>query len=346
MREWSQAVWGVLAALFSAFLVFGGLAISLAESNTGVALAPTEIPTSTQPVPTQAPGEPTYTPSPTPLPTATATIEFPNACDYPPDWIEVQVGAGDTLASIAERYQVSVNILRLGNCLELDGLMAGMTIHVPAPPMDTPLPSEIAPPAPTQPPSTNPQAACPRPPGWVVYFVRAGDNLYRIGLAVGVPYTQLAARNCLKNYTIYTGQRLYVPRLPVFPVSPTPLPYLSPTPVIPIASPTLLPPTNVPPTAVPPSPTPVVHTATPGLPTSTPVTPSPTQVIPTATPTNTAPPRVTDTPLPTAAYTDTPLPPPPTAIPTATWTAIPLPSRTPLPTRELTPRATLILPTP
>ena len=344
MRDAYQAVWGMLAAIFSALLVFGGLAISLTEGRIEAAQAPTQVPTSTIPVPTQLPGKPTYTPSPTPLPTPTPTIAFPNPCDYPPGWVEISVGVGDTLAAIAERYQVSINVLRSGNCLVIDKLMAGTSIHVPTLATATPLPSETPTSAPTQAPIKKPPVSCPRPPGWVVYYVRSGDNLFRIGLAVGVPYTELAARNCLSTYTIYTGQRLYVPRLPVYPLTATPLPYLSPTPIPPVSSPTPIPPTNVPPTPIQPSATPIANTATPQLPTMTPVTPSPTQILPSATWTDTPPPA-THTPLPTELPTNTPVPQTQTPIPSATATSIPLPTRTP-PTVVITPRETLVTLTP
>ncbi len=344
MRDAYQAVWGMLAAIFSALLVFGGLAISLTEARIDVAQAPTLVPTSTIHVPTQLPGEPTYTPSPTFLPTTTPTIAFPNSCDYPPGWVEISVGAGDTLAAIAERYMVSVNILRSGNCLVIDGLMAGMSIHVPLLATETPIPSYTPTLAPTQAPITKPTVSCPRPPGWVIYYVRSGDTLFRIGLAVGVHYTELAARNCLGSYNIYTGQRLYVPRLPVYPPTATPLPYLSPTPIPPVSSPTSIPPTSVPPTPVRPSATPIANTATPELPTMTPITPSPTLILPTATLTDTPPPA-TQTPSPTTLPTNTPLPQTATPVPSATATSIPLPTRTP-PTLVITPRETLVTITP
>lgn len=356
MREVHQAVWGMLAAFLSAFLVFGGLAISLTETRLQVALAPAQTQTPTQPVPTQAPGEPTYTPSPTALPTSTPTIVFPVTCDYPAGWIEISVGVGDTLYTIAERYQVGVDDLRRGNCLEIDRLMVGMSIHVPMLATDTLIPSETAIIAPTLMPTNRSWVTCSRPPGWVIYYVKTGDNLYRIGLAVGVPYQELMVRNCLKTYTIYPGQRLYVPVLPVLLITPTPIPYKSPTALPPIPSstpipptslppiltPTLVPPTIAPPTLILPSATPVISTATPLLPSSTPITPSPTQTLPSATWTYTLPPPITQTPLPTAVLTDTPEPNTSTPIPTATDTSIPLPTRTPAPTIVFTPGISLV----
>jgi len=61
---------------------------------------------------------------------------------------------------------------------------------------------------------------CMPPVGWVIYIVRPGENLFRIGLASGANAAQLKLANCLINDQIFPGQPLYVPRLPIY--TPTP----------------------------------------------------------------------------------------------------------------------------
>ena len=87
---------GVLAAIVSAMIVFGSLALSMAEGNVPIAFLPSETPTSTLPIPTQKPGEPTYTPTPTPVSTSTPTMITPSGlCQTPPGWMQVTVEIGE-----------------------------------------------------------------------------------------------------------------------------------------------------------------------------------------------------------------------------------------------------------
>lgn len=124
---------------------------------------------------------------------------------------------------------------------------------------------------------------------WPSYYVKPGDTLFALASSIGSTVDELVSANCLSNHWIYTGQRLYVPRLPVI-TSPTAIPTLTLT-ETPTATATATP-----------SPTP---TYTPTA-TDTP--------IPTATNT----PTPTDTPSPTATYT-----------PTATDTPTPIPTTPP-----------------
>lgn len=318
MREVSQALWGVLAAILSAAVVFGGLALSLAESGISRALAPTDTPFVIQPVATQKPGEPTYTPSPTLPPTPTPTEPpFEKQCDYPADWVAITVEVGDTLESLAQKYLVSESELRRGNCWDYDRLMPGMTLYVPAIPTETPLPSDT--PGHEPKPSKTPLVYCAQPYGWVIYIVRPGDTLFNIAVTHRTTYQELMRRNCLKSTLIRVGQRLYVPYVP--PTS-TPMPYFTPTMPPPTATPII-------PTA-----TRISPTRTPVLPTTTPV--GPTETIPPLPTATNPPPTWTETPLPptntpTSEATPTPIPDTPTLpppLPTSTFTPIPLPTNT------------------
>lgn len=343
MRDMSQAVLGMLAALLSAVLVFGGLTISLAEGGLQAALAPQSSPTDTQPVPTQRPGEPTYTPSPTPPPTATPTRIISDICPYPPDWVEVVVDFGDDIASLSARYNISEAVLRQSNCLDMRALMAGMSVYVPPiTPTFTSAPSDTPSIPPFKPEPTR-VVACARPYGWVIYFVRRGDTLYSISTSRGISVQELKSRNCLSGNIIRVGQRLYVPNVPVLPPSSTPLPYLSPTPPPPQATWT-----SVPPTAAPPTVPPVVSTPTSIPPTATQVVlPTDTALPPTITETPSAPPPTPTAPsTPVPSSTPVPIPRTPEPLPSATDSVLPPPNITRPPLITLTGEAILITPSP
>ncbi len=62
--------------------------------------------------------------------------------------------------------------------------------------------------------------SCTPPDGWVVYVVQPDNTLFSISLAVGSTVGELRDVNCLQSVdNIFSGQRLYVPRLPVSPVA-------------------------------------------------------------------------------------------------------------------------------
>lgn len=313
MRELSQAVWGMLAAILSTILVLGGLMMSLAEGGLQAASVLEQTPTLTITVPTQRPGEPTYTPSPTPLPTSTPTAMRSNVCEYPDNWVEVFVDFGDDFSSLASRYSISVEQLRENNCLDMRALLPGMTVYVPVLPT-SPVPLNTHTPAIPAVQPTATRRYCPRPYGWVDYYVKRGDTLYSISSARGITYQVLMARNCLNTTTIRVGQHLFVPNVLVVPPSVTPAPIISPTFPPPPATWT-----SIPPTAVNPSATPMPATSTPDPATSTPV------ILPTDTATETQP-AATLTPT---LEPSTSVPPTATPQPSSTATLPPLPSNTP-----------------
>jgi len=280
---------GVLAAVMSILILAGSLVVANAEARSTVALemAPTATLTS---VPTQIilvtplPGEPTYTPSPSPIPTNTPT-EALASCPPPAGWMPITVQAGETLESLAQAYNISVDILKQANCLGGNTLYAGGRLSVPG----TIPPTEIV---------------CKPRSSWVYYIVKRGDNLYRLGQIYSVSVSELQAANCMgSSEFLRAGQRLLVPNVaPKY--TATPSATSSPRPS---ATFTLIPPSPTF-TPVPPSPT-----ATSELPSITPTTPTSTPTItpetPTATPTFTETPTPTDTPAtPTSTATSTELP--------------------------------------
>lgn len=329
MSELRQGLFGLLFALLSALVIFGGAVLSLVESDTIKAksasatyLAAWDMSVVEQYTP--APGEPTYTAVPVGKETLTSTPTFGPvaACPVPPGWSSIMVQPGDSLIGLAEMFQVSTMELAQANCLANDQLelSSGTFLFVPVPTptlfvlVDTPtlvkaLVTLV---------NTPTKTICGVPAGWVLYRVRSGDTLYSLSRLTGVSVFQIQQANCMGSSTlIVTGQSIYLPFIPIIPVLPslTPLPTaiiptytLVPTPTISIPSPTLTW-TSLPPSAT--------SSATA------------TNIPPSSTSTQTQIPTETNTPLPPTA---TPIPPTATdePIPTVTETSI-LPTSPPNP---------------
>ena len=79
-----------------------------------------------------------------------------------------------------------------------------------------PAPTPTKPTKPTEPttptkPTTKPQPEKPAG-GKVVYVVKKGDNLYRIGLKYGVDWRKLATANQISNvHNLKVGQKIVIP---------------------------------------------------------------------------------------------------------------------------------------
>jgi LysM repeat protein len=299
MSDFRQVFWGLLAAMLSVVIIFGSLALSMAEA--GVPIAQALTPTDTIIVNTPLPGEPTYTPSPTPLPTDTPTLPAPRtACAPPPGWQPIVVQFGDTFSSLAEQYSTTVEILKRENCLEISGpLPDGSIVFVPPlPPTPTSTATLTATPPPPPPPSAT---HCGPPRGWVLYTVQRGDTLSSISREVGVSVAQLQRANCLSSPDlIRAGSQIFVPRLPAPKPSATATQTISPSATFTAPSPTdtTAPTTEVPPTSRPSStPTSTVTPSDTPTPTAS-TTPTPTLTA-TNPPPTTEPPVVTEPPVTT-----------------------------------------------
>jgi LysM repeat protein len=237
MSNWRQMGMGVLTALFYIALIFGGFLAALAEGGRRLALPPTAEVVARQP--TGQAGTAALATGMLPVQPAAATFTPTQSCQQAPEgWVKLTVLPGDTLDLLAAAYGVTAEMLSQANCIPPSGLMDGVDIFVP-PPSPTPT-ITLTSLAPTARP-TRTETVCGGPPaGWVRYTVRSGDTLSAIGRLTGATVNQLMAANCLPSTRIITGQKLWVPYLPV----PTPL---SPTPTLP------LPPTSTPETVIPPS---------------------------------------------------------------------------------------------
>lgn len=129
-----------------------------------------------------------------PPPTAAPPIEPPPSTDC-----TYTVQRGDTLSSIAIRYNTTVAALSAANGITNPNLIfAGQVLNVPC---DTGGP----------PPTVSPPIQ-PPPSGACSYTVRSGDTLSSIAVRFGTTVPQLAALNGISNPNlIFSGQVLKVP---------------------------------------------------------------------------------------------------------------------------------------
>ncbi len=109
------------------------------------------------------------------------------------------VAAGENLYRIGLKYNVSwVTLAEFNNLDNANRIKVGQVLNIPSASAETPNNTE---PEPTPSPLTE-----------TTYTVKAGDNLYRIGLAYGINWTQIAEANGLVNPNqILVGQVLKIP---------------------------------------------------------------------------------------------------------------------------------------
>ena len=274
MKNARQVFLGILIALTSLGLTLGAFSVSMAEGKLAASQAatppitqtfsPTLLPaTPSAESPTESPTlTPTLNASLTPTTTPTWTPSLsptPTTCPARLGWVRYVVKPGDSLATIAAHYRISLSELQQANCLPATGLLPGV-IQVPPAPVQT-------------------AVRCGPPPTWIVYIVQPHDTLYRLSQAYGVGIDQLQQANCMGNSNLLlTGQKLYVPPWAARIPSPT-----APVVTIPTELPTITPEASLPadtPTDVPTS----IATDTPvPLPSDTPVE-VPTNTLETAVP--------------------------------------------------------------
>jgi len=132
-----------------------------------------------------------------PTPEADAPAAAGCTADRPAEWIPYEVKAGDNLTFLASRGSVSIDQLMEVNCLTTDGLLIGDRIYVPTESVNTEVPVL--------------QCGGSLPEGWVLYEVRAGDNLSVIAGRGETSVEEIMAANCLDSDTILIGAQLYVP---------------------------------------------------------------------------------------------------------------------------------------
>jgi LysM repeat protein len=104
------------------------------------------------------------------------------------------VARGESLYRIGLQYGVSwVRLAQFNNITNPNRITVGQQIRIPGPSDPIPQPT-------------------PSPHTETTYIVRAGDNLFRIGLMYGISWVQIAEANGLVNPNqIYAGQELKIP---------------------------------------------------------------------------------------------------------------------------------------
>ena len=143
-----------------------------------------------QAVPPAATGVATQAPLPAATPAPQAT---PSPAANPPAQSQTFayiVQVGDTLQSIATKFNTTVEVLRALNNLGTDQVTVGQQLIIPG----------TAPANPNNPPA-NPTPT-PKPAATVRtvrYVVKPGDRLYRIGLRYGVSWETIARYNGITN---------------------------------------------------------------------------------------------------------------------------------------------------
>ncbi len=162
-------------------------------------LPPTSTPAPTISFPEVLPTapQPTVDPlQPTPESETPPVVEEATAVPAPPPTTGEQtvhvVAPGDTLFSISQRYGVPMDQIMAANGItDPNNLAVGTQLVIPAP-------GSVAPP-----PATGTEQ---------VYTVKAGDNLFRIGLNYGCTVDQLSAYNNIPYpYTIFVGDQIRIP---------------------------------------------------------------------------------------------------------------------------------------
>lgn len=130
----------------------------------------------------------------TPAPTETAV---PEATEQRTGETIHVVVAGDTLTTLAQQYGVTVEeIAAANNMTNVHSLEVGQELIIPAPGGETTTTAT------EEPPSTEER----------VHIVRAGDNLYRIGLQYGFTIEELTAYNGIANPNqLEVGQEIRIP---------------------------------------------------------------------------------------------------------------------------------------
>ena len=202
-----QALAGLAVLLLVGLTLAGGFI--LMQSDVAVRLGGIS-PTTEQPDATALPANGTATHTPTSailesttFPTAEPPPPVPNtpiACNYPPGWEPAVVGESASMDSLAALYATTVEALMQGNCLDDPTLQTGQIIFVP------PFPEAA-------------EDVCGPPSGWTTYVVKAGENLFRIGLWYGQTVDAMMEANCFTSPQVKAGQTLFVP--PVTPLPPT-----------------------------------------------------------------------------------------------------------------------------
>jgi LysM repeat protein len=153
------------------------------------------------------PGGAAPAPTATPAPGATATSAPGTTATPAPNPGSYTVQAGDTLGSIARRFNTTVQAIVAANQLrDVNLIFVGQVLTLPggigAPPAATAAPGATAGPTVT---------ATPLAPGQTIsYVVQAGDSLIRLARRFGTTPERIRQLNNLTGDVIFVGQTLVI----------------------------------------------------------------------------------------------------------------------------------------
>ncbi|NPV75878.1 MAG: LysM peptidoglycan-binding domain-containing protein [Anaerolineae bacterium] len=211
MRTFHDLFSGLVAGGLSLLLVFGALSLSLIEGASTSSLVADN---TTKPATLDLQETSTTTPVLPPTRIIPTLPAAPTTCPPPANWNAYTLSGSDTLSTLSEIYQISIQDIKKYNCLISDNLLPGTIIYLP--PL-TPTATQVLTQTNTATIFAAPmitRSSCGPPAGWVRYIVKPNDTLFGIGLAYGVGVNQLQDANCLEGSTlIYAGQSLYVPNV-------------------------------------------------------------------------------------------------------------------------------------
>jgi LysM repeat protein len=128
----------------------------------------------------------------------------PTGGEVAAEQVSYVVQAGDTMASISQQYNITVESLATANGLETTAVLeVNQTLIVPVGGGEVAQPPEPPPEQPAEP---------EQPAGEQVHVVSAGENLYRISLSYGCTTAQVAAHNGIANPDFLSiGQEIRIP---------------------------------------------------------------------------------------------------------------------------------------
>lgn len=98
------------------------------------------------------------------------------------------VKSGDSLWSIAKKFNITVDTLKAANNLTSNSITVGQVLKIPSP-------------------VENPDTG-----DFLVYVVRSGDSLYKIAQSYGTTVQDLMSYNNLTNTNLQVGQQILIPR--------------------------------------------------------------------------------------------------------------------------------------
>lgn len=164
-------------------------------ADTSTPPAPPPATVETQPPTNYAPPTPPEPVTPPPAPSHTEAVKPAGAAG------EHVVAQGDTFATLAKKYHVSVKAITAANQgVNPTRLKIGQKLAIPAPSAE-----------PESKPKNGVQNSGDAAGGGKAYVVKSGDNLVRIARNHHVSVKELRAANHLKTDRITVGQKLVIP---------------------------------------------------------------------------------------------------------------------------------------